>query len=328
VANVDLENLQEKYDGLVGKAEAQGFNAGVFDGAIPVAEHVQRVGDPDEQVRLLLEKKGAFSASSLWSLCGSRLANSGVTLRAQQEQLVLDEAKLAKASQEKDEKKAKLLAKAQAAMRNYHMNIHSLKDSEWADILKWVLPEAGVKFLVKDYKKKEEIVAKLETLEKVWTSYIPPSAAVAEDVADNAIIVDEEVTTANAEIFDDAVVEVAEIAGGGNSATNEQTTANEQSALALAATAKAAKAAQARVARKARLLDKAQTAMLKYHDNIPSVSDAEWLDLLKWVLTAAKKKFRVMDYTTKEAVLAKFATLETAWASYIPPRAPLAIVPV
>jgi hypothetical protein len=147
-------------------------------------------------------------------------------------------------------------------------------------------------------------------------------------VADNAIIVDEEVTTANAEIFDDAVVEVAEIAGGGNSATNEQTTANEQSALALAATAKAAKAAQARVARKARLLDKAQTAMLKYHDNIPSVSDAEWLDLLKWVLTAAKKKFRVMDYTTKEAVLAKFATLETAWASYIPPRAPLAIVPV
>jgi hypothetical protein len=77
VANVDLENLQEKYDGLVGKAEAQGFNAGVFDGAIPVAEHVQRVGDPDEQVRLLLEKKGAFSASSLWSLCGSRLANLG-----------------------------------------------------------------------------------------------------------------------------------------------------------------------------------------------------------------------------------------------------------
>ena len=72
-----------------------------------------------------------------------------------------------------------------------------------------------MKFLVKDYKKKEEIVAKLETLEKVWTSYIPPSAAVAEDVADNAIIVDEEVTTANAEIFDDAVVEVAEIAGGG-----------------------------------------------------------------------------------------------------------------
>ncbi len=56
--NVDLENLQERYNGLVlGKAEAHGFNAGVFDGAIAVAKHVQQVRDPDEEVKLLLERK-------------------------------------------------------------------------------------------------------------------------------------------------------------------------------------------------------------------------------------------------------------------------------
>ncbi len=153
---------------------------------------------------------------------------------------------------------------------------------------------------------------------------------------------------ANADFVDEAIEdevaeieEVAEIAGGGNDAANEQTSANEQTAankqsaqaaanvqLELTAATNAAKAAQARVARKAMLLDKAQMAMLKYHDSIPSVSDTEWLDLLKWVFMALTKKFRVMDHTTKEAVLAKVASLERARVSYIPHWAPLANVPV
>ena len=47
--------------------------------------------------------------------------------------------------------------------------------------MKWVLPAAGVKFLVKDFKTKGDVVAKFATLPNVWTSCIPPHGATLED---------------------------------------------------------------------------------------------------------------------------------------------------
>ena len=61
------------------------------------------------------------------------------------------------------------------------MDVNSCKDSEWVDMMKWVLPAAGVKFLVKDFKKKDDIIAKFVTLPNVWTSYIPPRGATLEN---------------------------------------------------------------------------------------------------------------------------------------------------
>ena len=40
-------------------------------------------------------------------------------------------------------------------------------------MIRWVLPEAKVEFLLKDLKKKEDILAKLATLPNSWTTYIP-----------------------------------------------------------------------------------------------------------------------------------------------------------
>jgi hypothetical protein len=77
-------------------------------------------------------------------------------------------------NKKKSEEKAKKLAKARAALYKYHMNVHSLNDKDWGDLLRWVLPAAGVDFLVKDFKKKETIKAKLESLPQSWESYIPP----------------------------------------------------------------------------------------------------------------------------------------------------------
>ena len=51
------------------------------------------------------------------------------------------------------------------------------------DVIRWVLPKAKVEFLLKDLKKKEQIVAKLATLPNIWTSYIPNRAAVTTDAA-------------------------------------------------------------------------------------------------------------------------------------------------
>jgi hypothetical protein len=174
VANDELECLQGKYDVLVTKAETAGFNPGIFDAAIPVAKHVERAEDEDEQVRLLLEQKGAFSSSALWSICGTRVGNAGVVIRAQREQLAVEAAKVAAAEQKKDEARVKLLQKARSALRKYHTNVNSLTDKDWGDVLRWVMPAAGVTVVLKNFKKKDVIIAKLQTLELAWTSFIPP----------------------------------------------------------------------------------------------------------------------------------------------------------
>jgi uncharacterized membrane protein (DUF441 family) len=125
--NEELENLQVRYDALVSVAEESGLNEGVFDATIPVACPLQRVDDEDKQVQQLLAQNGAFSASALWNVCGSKIGNARVALRAQKEQI---------------------------AMR-------------------WVLPQAKATGLMRDYKKKDAIIAKLATLERDWTTYLP-----------------------------------------------------------------------------------------------------------------------------------------------------------
>jgi hypothetical protein len=55
-----------------------------------------------------------------------------------------------------------------------------LTEKDWGDVLRWVLSAAGVSFLVKDYKKKEAIIEKLNSLDEPWTSFIPPCGATLE----------------------------------------------------------------------------------------------------------------------------------------------------
>ena len=123
----------------------------------------------------MVASKGAFSASSLWTVCGSRVGNSRVTLRAQREQMVIDEAKAKNAvSQNRLDRQAKLLANAQAALQKFRtVGALPMTEKDWGDIVRWVLPEAKVPGLMRDLKKKEAIIAELATLERDWTTYIP-----------------------------------------------------------------------------------------------------------------------------------------------------------
>ena len=66
-----------------------------------------------------------------------------------------------------------------------------LTEKDWGDVVRWVLPAAKVPFLLKDLKKRDQIVAKLATLPNDWTMYIPcvavvqiipPTAGVKEEV--------------------------------------------------------------------------------------------------------------------------------------------------
>ena len=52
------------------------------------------------------------------------------------------------------------------------MDAASLTERDWGDVVRWVLPEAMVEFRLKDLKKREQILAKLATLPREWTTYI------------------------------------------------------------------------------------------------------------------------------------------------------------
>ena len=170
-----LENLQETYNNVIAAAEAGGVvNPGIFRLSIPIAQRLHRAVDEDEQVNQLLGQKGAFSASSLWKVCGTRVGNARVVLRAQREQIAIDEAKSSLVAQNRVSRQRKLLENAQTALAKYTtLGNNALTDKDWGDIIRWVLPEAKVVGLMRDLKKKEAIIAKLATLERDWRTYIP-----------------------------------------------------------------------------------------------------------------------------------------------------------
>jgi hypothetical protein len=168
-----LEDLQLRYNLLVDDIEGAGFNVGIFDAAIPIAAHVDRATTATAQVAQLLSSGKAFSAYGQWNHCKSRIGNAGVTLRAQKEQLQLNETARTKAANKKSEAHLKTLERAQAALAKYEIDAGSLTEKDWGDIVRWVLPEAKAPFLLKDLKKRDPILAKLATLPNNWTTYIP-----------------------------------------------------------------------------------------------------------------------------------------------------------
>jgi hypothetical protein len=179
VRDTQLEGMQLRYDLAVDDVETNGgINPGIFDAVIPSATLVERAATAEQQVEDLLKSGKAFSVAAHWNLCDSRIGNAGVTLRAQKRQLEInEEARVKILKNKKTEASVKALEKVQCAREKYAADGDSLSDKDWGDIVRWVLPEAKVEFLLKDLKKKAQIVAKLATLPNVWTSYIPVRAA-------------------------------------------------------------------------------------------------------------------------------------------------------
>jgi hypothetical protein len=66
-----------------------------------VAKQVNRELYEDDQVKMLVETKGSFSAGVLWNVCGARNGNASVVLRVQTEHLALEANKAASTSQSK-----------------------------------------------------------------------------------------------------------------------------------------------------------------------------------------------------------------------------------
>jgi hypothetical protein len=176
--DLSLEEVQTSYRDLVDGADLHGLNAGIFDATIPVAKHVEREIEEEDQVKKLVATKGSFSTSALWNVCGTRIGNASVVLRAQKEQLDLDAKKVESQSKSKVERRAKLLVNARQAMDKHERSPTTMIDKDWIDIIRWVLPESNADGLLKDLRKKDAIIAKLQSLERDWKSYIPATDSV------------------------------------------------------------------------------------------------------------------------------------------------------
>ena len=116
-------------------------------------------------------------------MCDSRIGNAGVTIKAQKRQLELNEIARLKVVNKKSEAQSKTLEKAVVALAKFELNCHSMSDKDWGDVVRWVLPAANVEFLLKNLKKKEDIIAKLATLPNCWKTYIPRTPPPAHDSA-------------------------------------------------------------------------------------------------------------------------------------------------
>ncbi|KAI2491856.1 hypothetical protein MHU86_22709 [Fragilaria crotonensis] len=90
-----------------------------------------------------------------------------------------NEAARLKVADKKSEAQLKALEKARAPLAKYEFDAQSLTEKDWGDVVRWVLPEAKVPFLLKDLKKREQILAKLATLPNDWTTYRVPRIEVA-----------------------------------------------------------------------------------------------------------------------------------------------------
>jgi len=125
-----------------------------------------------------LQRKVPFLPQQCGMSVGSRTGKASVVLRAQREQLALDEEKIAAQSQTKIERRAKQLQAAQQSLHKHETNPATMNDKDWIDIIKWVLPESNADGLLKDLRKTDLIVAKLMSLDRHWKAYIPPRHAI------------------------------------------------------------------------------------------------------------------------------------------------------
>ena len=166
-----LEELQVTYKDLVIRAEEHGLNAGIFDGRIPVAKHVEREADEEEQVKKLLVTKGSFSASALWNVCGTRIGNASIVLRAQKEQLAIDAEKLRR---NLIVPKARQTTHAGTTSTTKTRNCSCNNERQGLDRYHHMGPSRiECRWPLERPTEKDAIVAKLSSLDRDWKAYIP-----------------------------------------------------------------------------------------------------------------------------------------------------------
>ena len=190
-----LEDLVQEYEGAKLDLREQGFNVdGIFDAEIATATNLKRKDTEDDQVKALVARKGAFSASAIFTNIGTMCVTSTAILKAQRMQLEAEAQKKENARKKKNSTKNKRLEAARVANERRSMCASDLKN-----VIMFVLLLTGATEAPSQYTTRPMIEERLARLEKSWWEYIPDVIAVEinEDEDDSedaalAVEVDEE----------------------------------------------------------------------------------------------------------------------------------------
>jgi hypothetical protein len=126
----------------------------------------------EEQVEEFI-KAGVSFASGPWNNCKSRIGNAGVTLKVQKKQLKVNDNVRLKVADKKSEAQLRAREKVQSALSKFEFDSKSMYDKDSGYVIRWVLPQVKVDFLLKDLKKRKDILAKLANPPSNWTTYKP-----------------------------------------------------------------------------------------------------------------------------------------------------------
>ena len=130
----------KEYEDAKIELKQEGFNVeGIFDAEVPTATKLRRKETEEEQANALVERKGGFSASAIFTNIGTMCVTSGAIIKAQRIQLEKKALEDMKKTQKKSATTDKRLQTAQIVKeKNTRGEVLSAKDLK--SVIMFVLP--------------------------------------------------------------------------------------------------------------------------------------------------------------------------------------------
>ena len=162
-----LESVTEQYAKLKGEIKECGINDFVFRSSIQVhKKHPSTAKTEEEQVKTLVEGKGAFSAGGQWCAMGFQLLGSRALVRAQLIQVQNEKKKTIQAAAKKEGERQGKIDAAKKAVELYKGEPAKMKSPDWQNIMKFLLPIFDKSTAPSKVNTKVKVTAKLEEIEK------------------------------------------------------------------------------------------------------------------------------------------------------------------
>ena len=176
-----MEDLAQEYKDTKVKLLEEGFNVGdIFDAEIPTATTLRRKETEDEQVKALVDRKGGFLASSIYTIIGTMCVTSSAVLKAQRMQLEQQKKVKENKAKKKNATHNKRFIEAQV-VRGKHERGEKLTAVDLKTIVMYVLPLTKSTDAPSRYSTKDQSVKRLEELPNPWWTYVEVVAAGGED---------------------------------------------------------------------------------------------------------------------------------------------------
>ena len=143
VKNEKIEQVNEDYHKAKKELKDQGFRVeGIFDATIATSTSIKRKEREDDQTQALLKRKGAFSASGIYTNMGSMCVSCPAVTQAQRQYLEEEEAEKNRIIKKSNDTLSKERDATQSAVDKYAKG-EKLNGNDLKAIIACVLPLSG-----------------------------------------------------------------------------------------------------------------------------------------------------------------------------------------